>query len=395
MIAKVRPAVRLRPPPALDPPYEDEAAPEPWSMQLTLQLDGGSRRRRPSSLALPPVPVTPRPGLSAPATAADLAVSMVAAGLLTPAAPSGGSPARTASGAATGAVITPGAVAGTTVTPGGVAGDDRPGVVAGTAGVVASCDAAAVAAGGSARRVAGGSARRAAGGGAGMNAAVLAGAGAAVVAGSAGATVAGGGTAVAGGTGVSVAADGAGIGVAAGEAGTDVSASGPGAGVVAGEAGTGVAVGGPMRAGRAGRASASGTVTGPSGAVGAGAIAAASPEAKRAAKRFLDMCLEIFNGYRPAGHVRPLAGQLNAELIIEQIVAGLDRAERFRRMREPVRPNRRPGIFVQLRRLRVCEPRAGVAEAAAALGLADRTWALAFRLERRRGRWLCTAARLI
>jgi hypothetical protein len=50
---------------------------------------------------------------------------------------------------------------------------------------------------------------------------------------------------------------------------------------------------------------------------------------------------------------------------------------------------------VILRHLRVCEPRAGVAEGAAALALFGRTWALAFRLEHKRGRWHCAAVRLV
>jgi hypothetical protein len=55
---------------------------------------------------------------------------------------------------------------------------------------------------------------------------------------------------------------------------------------------------------------------------------------------------------------------------------------------------RRPEA-VALRRLRVCEPRRGVAEAAAVLHANGRAWALAVRLEQRRGRWLCTAVRTV
>ncbi|MET8837735.1 Rv3235 family protein, partial [Micromonospora sp. NPDC004540] len=46
---------------------------------------------------------------------------------------------------------------------------------------------------------------------------------------------------------------------------------------------------------------------------------------------------------------------------------------------------------LQLRRLRVCEPRAGAVEAAAVLaGAGGASWAIALRLEHRRGTWLCT-----
>ncbi|MFC0529225.1 Rv3235 family protein [Phytohabitans kaempferiae] len=120
----------------------------------------------------------------------------------------------------------------------------------------------------------------------------------------------------------------------------------------------------------------------------------ATPEAKRASRRFLDVCLEIFNGYRPVAHIRMLTGY-QAEPIVEQVAACLDRADGLRRARDNGRLLRHQANFVMVRHLRVCEPRAGVAEGAAALSLADRTWALAFRLERRRGRWLCAAVRLV
>lgn len=121
----------------------------------------------------------------------------------------------------------------------------------------------------------------------------------------------------------------------------------------------------------------------------------ASPDAKRAARQFLDTCLEIFNGYRPVGHIRPRAVPASAEPVIEQLAAGVDRTERLRRGQRPAPPVRTQGALVRLRRLHVCEPRAGVAEVAAVLGHVGRAWALAFRLERRRGTWLCTAVRVV
>ncbi|BCB79734.1 hypothetical protein GCM10022251_40340 [Phytohabitans flavus] len=135
-------------------------------------------------------------------------------------------------------------------------------------------------------------------------------------------------------------------------------------------------------------------VTDDSTAPPASALADASMEAKRAARRFLDVCLEIFNGYRPIAHIRGLTGY-NATAIVEQMAACLDRADGLRRTHDPGRALSREHRFVILRHLRVCEPRAGVAEGAAALALFGRTWALAFRLERKRGRWHCAAVRLV
>lgn len=120
-----------------------------------------------------------------------------------------------------------------------------------------------------------------------------------------------------------------------------------------------------------------------------GALATASPEAKQAARRFIGTCLEIFNGYRPVSHVRPLSSPADAAVITEQVAAGVARVAALRH------PAGRSRELAQLRLLRVCEPCAGVAEAAAALGAAGRTWAVAYRLERRKGTWLGTAARVL
>uniref|UniRef100_UPI00366DC01F Rv3235 family protein n=1 Tax=Plantactinospora solaniradicis TaxID=1723736 RepID=UPI00366DC01F len=111
------------------------------------------------------------------------------------------------------------------------------------------------------------------------------------------------------------------------------------------------------------------------------ALAGATPEAKHAARRFLATCLEIVNGYRPAGHVRPLSSPAEAAGIVEQLASAATRIGGRSRPGQPVRT-------VRLQRLRVCEPRPGVAEAAAAVGVAGRTWAVAFRIERRRGSWV-------
>ncbi|MFY1668481.1 Rv3235 family protein [Plantactinospora sp. WMMB334] len=120
----------------------------------------------------------------------------------------------------------------------------------------------------------------------------------------------------------------------------------------------------------------------------AGALAGATPEAQQAAKRFLDTCLEIVNGYRPAGHVRALASPPDAAGMVAQLSSAASRVSGRRRPGQPVRT-------LRLRRLRVCEPRPGVVEAAAAVGAAGRTWALAFRIERRRGSWVGVAVALL
>ncbi|HEX5596472.1 MAG TPA: Rv3235 family protein [Micromonosporaceae bacterium] len=119
------------------------------------------------------------------------------------------------------------------------------------------------------------------------------------------------------------------------------------------------------------------------------ALATASPEARHAARRFLIICLEIFNGRRPTAHIRPLTGRGEAESVVGQLSAGLDRLGMLRR-----RLHQR-GQPVALQRMRVCEPHPGVAEAAAAIKSGGRTWAIAFRLERRRGTWVATVLRVL
>lgn len=126
-------------------------------------------------------------------------------------------------------------------------------------------------------------------------------------------------------------------------------------------------------------------------------LVTASAEARHAARRFLATCLEILNGYRPAAHVRPLSAGPEAGAITEQLVAATRRLsdQRSRRPGGHPRVAAAAGGLVRLRRLRVCEPRAGIAEAAAVLATERRCWAMAFRLERRRDTWLGTVARVL
>jgi Family of unknown function (DUF6459) len=122
----------------------------------------------------------------------------------------------------------------------------------------------------------------------------------------------------------------------------------------------------------------------------AAALVAAPPEHRVAAKRFLAVGLEVLNGYRPAGQLRPFCASADAGSVVELFVARVA-ANRSATDRSAGPPARRPVARVGLRLLRVCQPRAGVAEAAAVLDAGDRCWAMAFRLERQRGSWLCTA----
>ncbi len=112
------------------------------------------------------------------------------------------------------------------------------------------------------------------------------------------------------------------------------------------------------------------------------ALASATPEGARAAHRFVRTFLEIVNGFRPPGQLRPLC----LPETVGPVTAELTRAAR--RVTPVRRRTARPALL--LRRLRVCEPRAGAVEATAVfVGAAGASWAVALRLERRRGTWLC------
>ncbi|WP_229399620.1 Rv3235 family protein [Micromonospora okii] len=118
------------------------------------------------------------------------------------------------------------------------------------------------------------------------------------------------------------------------------------------------------------------------------ALVTATPEATRAAQRFVATCLEILNGYRPLGQIRPMSELARSAEVVQELTRAAARTGPVRR--RSTRPT------VRLRRLRVCEPRPAAVEAAAVLaGGAGRTWAMALRLEHRRGRWLCVAMQVL
>jgi hypothetical protein len=108
--------------------------------------------------------------------------------------------------------------------------------------------------------------------------------------------------------------------------------------------------------------------------------------------------LEILNGYRPAAHLRAVSDPAAAAIVVQAMTRALRR----------VGVATRDGTCrVTLRRVRVCQPRPGVAEISAVLGtrhepgsggatpVDGRCWAAAFRLEQRGGRWLCQVADLL
>ena len=128
---------------------------------------------------------------------------------------------------------------------------------------------------------------------------------------------------------------------------------------------------------------------------GAPVTAGASGDAKLAVRRFVHLCVEVLNGYRPAAHLRRLASPKEAAGVVSQAVAGTSRVAELRRETRPGhRRDRSPGP-VGVIRLRLCEPRPGAVEAAVLLVTGERTWAMALRLELHQECWRATTLRLI
>jgi len=120
------------------------------------------------------------------------------------------------------------------------------------------------------------------------------------------------------------------------------------------------------------------------------ALVGASGVCQTAARRFLMLCLEVCQGFRPSGQLTRICRPAEAVQITEEI-------SRLARRVGDMRPrNATRGAAVKPRRLRVCEPRPGIGEAAVVLNAHGTVIAFAFRIERQPdGAWLATAAVLL
>ncbi len=155
---------------------------------------------------------------------------------------------------------------------------------------------------------------------------------------------------------------------------------------------------------------------------------AAAPEPGRAsaaplvARRFVSTCLEVIGGYRPATHLRPLCSPELFDRVI-RLLTGRGMTAAPSRTLSAARPTQRspvagrlsarspvpgrsrtgapprsgraeqksPGDRIDIRRIQLGEPIKGVAEVAVVLARQEEVWAMALRLEERKGRWICTA----
>jgi Family of unknown function (DUF6459) len=111
--------------------------------------------------------------------------------------------------------------------------------------------------------------------------------------------------------------------------------------------------------------------------------------ARAAAQRFVGMCVEVLNGFRPAAQLRPVAAVQRFNDIADQLV------RRAVRMRLTPGQAARQGRLLRVRRMLLCEPRDGVAEAAVVLEQGQVCWAMAVRLERSAEGWRCTVLQVV
>ena len=185
------------------------------------------------------------------------------------------------------------------------------------------------------------------------------------------------------------------------------------------------------------------TATAPAGAPEA-APGGVVPPVAASAQRYVRICLEVLNGFRPASHLRTLGGPVEFSTVVSQLSrrrngrghfaqaadltlaaagasagrragqptvsgprnAGTPATAQFTpttagvvRYAAPASTARRnaPGAAQPFRllRMRLSEPRDGVAEIVAVLSYAGSSLAMALRLERQGDQWLCALVQVI
>jgi hypothetical protein len=140
--------------------------------------------------------------------------------------------------------------------------------------------------------------------------------------------------------------------------------------------------------------------------------------AAHAASRYVQVCLEVLNGFRPPSHLRTLAGPIEFADVLHQLrsrrgpggrgdgAAAAAANSRVmssggRSAAHPARPtmappNRGPAhVAFRLLRLRVSEPAPDKAEVAAVIAHAGASIAIAMRLEVRKATWVCTVLQVV
>ena len=110
-----------------------------------------------------------------------------------------------------------------------------------------------------------------------------------------------------------------------------------------------------------------------------------SPAGRAAVRRYVSLCLEVINGFRPVAQLRPLTAPDLFQSVGDQL------------QRRTTRPGQGRGgaALVTIRRVRATEPAAGAIEAVVVLDQGDRTWAMALRLVDGPHGWRCSVLQVI
>ena len=184
-----------------------------------------------------------------------------------------------------------------------------------------------------------------------------------------------------------------------------------------------------------------GSATAPVPVPGVAVAAAVVPPVAASAQRYVRICLEVLNGFRPASHLRTLGGPVEFSTVVSQLSRRRNGRGHFtqapdaaatgipanRRAVQPIAAGARngspaaatpsttpvgvlrngapastarrnaPGAAQPFRllRMRLSEPRDGVAEIVAVLSYAGSSLAMALRLERHGEQWLCALVQVI
>jgi len=125
------------------------------------------------------------------------------------------------------------------------------------------------------------------------------------------------------------------------------------------------------------------------------AVTGASGDARLAVRRFVRLCVEVLNGFRPAAHLRRVSLPGHAADVVAQGMVGARRVAELRKTSRPGgRSPQRPAP-VGVIKVVLCEPRPGAVEAAVTLVTGERSWAMAFRLEMHQQAWSATTLLII
>ncbi len=110
---------------------------------------------------------------------------------------------------------------------------------------------------------------------------------------------------------------------------------------------------------------------------------------------FLAGCVEVFNGYRPAVHLRCLVAPGRFEAVLAGLTDHAVPRHHPPRGSRATPPDSQFSSRISLLRTRICQVTPTAIESTAVFGDDAHSWALAMRWERLDGRWRCVLAQTV